>query len=162
MPCNEVWRSRILTGESTDQCHRRRMARTHAIRSAIKRCRIGLGRGEAIGITHMHLVLAGWSSGTQMPDDEALLEAMPKESKGIYRCRKCDAINSHPSERCDTDESYGYARGSESQSSTHAGPPTKCGECGGWGHHWTICPEVDCHRCGEKGHVGWNCPRSRR
>ena len=96
------------------------------------------------------------------PSMKRHLESMPKEDKGIYRCRKCNAINSHPSECCDTDVSYGYARGSESQSSTHAGPPVKCRECGRWGHRWAFCPDVDCHRCGEKGHIGWNCPRNRR
>ena len=90
------------------------------------------------------------------------LESMPKEDNYIYRCRKRGAISSHPSERCDTDVSYGYARGSEGQPSTQAEPSVKWRECGRWGHRAKFCPDVDCHRCGEKGHIAENCPSNHR
>ena len=85
------------------------------------------------------------------------LGSMPKEDNGIYRCKKCGAINGHPAGRCGTDVSYGYARGSEGQSSTWTEPSMKCRQCGGWGHRARFCPEVTCSRCNGKGHIAIDC-----
>ena len=85
------------------------------------------------------------------------LGSMPKEDNGIYQCKKCGAINSHPAARCDTDVSYGYARGSESSSSTWTESSMKCRECGGWGHRARFCPEVIVNRCNSKGHIASDC-----
>ena len=74
---------------------------------------------------------------------------------GLYRCERCEAINTHLTKIRPRPADYGFSR-KDTPSSTPR-PPPKCNTCGEIGHIARACRKSVCYNCGRLGHHASTC-----